>query len=243
VVKPVVPAVMPTGAAGGPAIASPHSNQVFTAPASFKAAIAGKSRERLVFTVKSVSGGSFRLQSQDGRFTGIPAGDYCVEAAFLKTPSSTGPCVPFRVTAAAAPALQAKALPQAAPPSAPRPATVAPAVPAIPAPAPAIPAAAPAAVSLPAAPQVPAVAMTAQAVSPAGTVVTEGKRVFLNLNVAVARADVYAGANRLGQLPGGTRLEITSYVPKALRGELIFHYFDARGGKTVQKVQVGSGRK
>jgi capsular polysaccharide biosynthesis protein len=110
-----------------------------------------------------------------------------------------------------------------------RPATPSPVTPAVMTPPPALPA------------QV--VARPGMAMPPSAKVVAEGRRVFLNLNVAVARAEVYAGTRLLGQLPGGSRLEITSHVPNAVRGELIMHYFDARGTKTVQKIQVGSVRK
>lgn len=79
-----------------------------------------------------------------------------------------------------------------------------------------------------------------QAVTPHAKVVTERRRVFLDLNVETARVEVYAGKRLLDRLPGGKRLEITSYVSNAVRGELILHYFDARGARTVQ---VGSGRK
>jgi hypothetical protein len=87
------------------------------------------------------------------------------------------------------------------------------------------------------------VAKPVPAVPPSAKVVAEGKRVFLNLNVAVARAEVYAGNRLVGRLPSGNRLEITNHVPKAVRGELILHYFDARGTKTVQAVKIGSDRK
>lgn len=222
IARPVLPPVRSPDTASGPAIASPHSNQVFTAPASFQATVAGSSRGPVIFRVRSTDGGSFRAQSRDGRFAGIPAGGYCVEAALQKTPNAPGPCVPFQVTGAAAPAVMAPTLPA-------RPATLPPVAPAVVTPPPALPAL--------------AVASPGMAVPPSAKVVAEGRQVFLDLNVAVARAEVYAATRLLGQLPGGSRLEITAHVPNAVRGELIMHYFDARGTKTVQKIQVGSVRK
>jgi cysteine-rich repeat protein len=218
--KPTLPQTLLPGSATGPAIASPNENQVFTSPAGFQATIAGDTRERVIFTIKSTDGGRFRAQSRNGSFSGIPAGDYCLEAAYLKTPGSPGRCVPFRVAGATSPPLRARSEMPAAPPS-------------------------------PARPESPTtgarpsltVDKPVLAVAPSATVVTEGKRVFLNLNVAVARAEVYAGNRLVGRLPGGNRLEITNHVPNAVRGALILHYFDARGTKTVQTVQVGPGRR
>jgi cysteine-rich repeat protein len=92
-------------------------------------------------------------------------------------------------------------------------------------------------------PKAPIVAGPLPAVAPNAKVVKDGKRVFLDLNVAVTRAEVYAGKRRLGRLPGGTRIEITGHVPNAVQGELILHYFDARGTRTDQTVHVGAGSK
>jgi len=220
--KTTLPQTLPPGSAVGPAIASPVENQVFTSPASFQATLAGDTREWVIFMVKSTDGGRFRAQSRNGSFSGIPAGDYCVEAAYQKTPNSPGKCVPFRVTGMTSPLIRARARTET-----------------------------PAAPPTPAGPTTPTtvarppftIAKPVPVAVPSAQVITEGKRVFLNLNVAVARAEVYAGNRLLGRLPGGTRLEITNHVPNAVRGTLILHYFDARGTKTVQAVQVGSGRK
>jgi len=211
---------LPSGSAVGPAIASPRVNQVFAAPASFQATTVEDHRERVMFTVKSTDGGSFRAQSRNGNFSGIPAGEYCLEAAYQKSPGSPGPCVPFRVTGVASPPFRAKAERPVEPPFPARPMTPTPdARPSL------------------------SVLKPVAAMAPSAKVVTEGRRVFLTLNVALARAEVYAGKRLLGQLPGGTRIEITNYVPNAVRGELILHYFDTKGTKTVQTVQVGSGGK
>jgi len=220
-VKPGLKVTKAPVAPSAPVIIYPRSGQAFPAPAAFTAKVGGKSRERLVFTVKNVSSKRFRKQSNDGRFAGIPAGDYCVEAAHLKTPASPGPCVKFKVTSQSVKPATVKAVMPAKPPTPTKPMIVAPSPPQ----------------------PIPVIAKTAVLPTPKGTVVTEGKRTFLNLNVVVARVEVYAGTRRLGQLPGGKRFEIASYVPKALKGELIFHYFDAKGIKTVQKIRVSSSRK
>ena len=227
VVKPGTLVAKFPAAPPAPVIIYPRSGQAFPALAAFTAKVGGKSRERLVFTVKNVGGKRYLKQSNNGRFAGIPAGDYCVEAAHLKTPGSPGPCVRFKVTGPPAKPAQVRAAAPVAPALPAKPA--APAKPLIAAPSPTPPG--------------PTVSKTMMVVVPKGTVVTEGKRIFLNMNVAVVRVEVYAGTRRLGQLPGGKRFEITSYVPKALKGELIFHYFDARGVKTIQKVQVSSSRR
>ncbi len=232
VVKPVQPKLLTAQSQAqvvlsAPVVVYPRSNQSFFAPAGFVAKVSGKSRERFVFTVKNVGGKRFQKQANDGRFVGIPAGEYCVEAAPLKNPGSPGACVRFKVSGSLMKLAPAKPLIPATTPTSAKPR---------------ISAKAPALAPSPASPR-PAVSKVMALVVPKGTVVTEGKRTFLNLNVSIARAEVYAGTRRLGKLPGGKRLEVTNYVSKALRGELVFHYFDARGSKTIQKVRVGSGRK
>lgn len=91
--------------------------------------------------------------------------------------------------------------------------------------------------------QVPATVKPPTTSVASGTLVTRGKQTFLRLNVTIAHADVYAGKRRLGRLPGGRQLDITPYLPKARRGELVFHYYDAKGQKTVQTVKVGPSHK
>ncbi len=75
-------------------------------------------------------------------------------------------------------------------------------------------------------------------IQPRGRVVVEGKRTYLSVNVAIASADIYAGSRRLGRLPGSKRLDISRYVPRAVKGVLVVHYFDSKGVKTIQKIKV-----
>lgn len=80
-----------------PVIIYPRSGQNFSAPASFVAKVEGENPGRLVYKLKNLHSNKLEQHSYDGRFNNIPAGEYCIEAAFMKNPGASGDCISFMV--------------------------------------------------------------------------------------------------------------------------------------------------